>query len=543
MKYLYLFIFILSSTFLQAQANKYVVLFTDKANTPYSVNAPSEFLSEKAIQRRMRQNIAISESDFPVNPTYLAAIRAVGVQVLNPSKWLNAATFSTPDSLFSTAAIAALPFVDTVFKVVKTTSNKPSPKFNKGNSANKTNGNPYGDAYTQIAMLNGDKLHDLGFKGNGITIAVLDAGFFNLNNLAAFDSMRTKGHLKGTYDFVDNNSEVFDSGNHGTNVLSTMAANVPGTMIGTAPEADYWLLRSEDDRSEKIIEEYNWVSAAEFADSVGADIINSSLGYTEFDDTTQDHTYADLDGKTTICTKGANMASAKGILVVNSAGNEGDKPWKYIGAPADGADVLTIGAVDASRTKAAFSSFGPTSDGRIKPTVSAQGAGALVARVDGSYSPSNGTSFSSPIVAGMAACLWQTNPNSTNTELITHIIKSASMANNPDNSLGYGIPDFLKAYQIVSGLDTQRFKGDLMAYPNRLGNQNLRITYTAINTETITISVYNMLRQLLYQTRVLATAGVKNDYSIIDLPQLQQGMYFVNVQSAVGTSTVKIFKE
>jgi serine protease AprX len=304
----------------------------------------------------------------------------------------------------------------------------------------------YGLAFNQLQMLGGDVMHSKGFKGNGITIAVLDAGFYKVDELDVFSDLQNQ--ILSTYDFVDGNSNVYDDHTHGMMVLSTMGAK--GAMMGTAPDAQYLLLRSEDVFSENLIEEFMWVCAAEYADSAGADIINSSLGYTTFDDTLQDHTYADMDGKTTPISIGAGMASDKGIIVVNSAGNSGNSSWHYIGAPADNYDVLTVGAVDENEEFASFSSYGPNASGAEKPNVVAQGKNTVVANSDNTVITGNGTSFSSPITAGMVACLWGANPHKSAISIKDAIYKSADRYLNPDDQFGYGIPDYYSAYQYLN---------------------------------------------------------------------------------------------
>ncbi len=310
----------------------------------------------------------------------------------------------------------------------------------------------YGQAFNQINMLNGIPLHDLGYDGAGMTIAVLDAGFLNANVLSAFDSLWLNNQIIGYKDFVSPLApDIFGSHTHGTSVLSTMGANLPAEMVGTAPKADYWLLRSEDDATEYLIEELNWASAAEYADSVGVDVINSSLVYNTFDDPAQDHTYAYMDGNTTPITIAADLAASKGILVVNSAGNSGSSSWHYIGAPADGDSVFSIGAVNSSGVYASFSSTGPTYDGRIKPNVVAQGQGStIISAYSGNVISGNGTSFSSPITAGMVASLWQAHPDKKNTEIMEAIQQSATQALNPDSLLGFGIPDYFAAHTLLS---------------------------------------------------------------------------------------------
>jgi len=448
----------------QVAPDKYWVKFTDKSNTPYSINNPEDFLSQRAIDRRNSQGIAIIENDLPVDPAYIAAVENTGATLLNVSKWFNSVTIFTDDPAVLTA-INSLPFVmsvDAIGSSAKLSSSE-KPFFENetyetapqaGTSKNLTSGDSYnyGSAFNQINMLNGIALHNLGFDGEGVVIAVLDAGFLNVDVNDAFDSLWNNNQIRGYKDFVDpQNPNIFNSHYHGAMVLSTMGANLPGEMVGTAPKADYWLLRTEDGGTEYLIEELNWVSGAEFADSAGADIINSSLGYTEFDDASQDHTYQDMDGNTTPITIGADLAASKGILVVNSAGNSGNDAWMYIGAPADGDSVFSIGAVNSLGSYVSFSSKGPTYDGRVKPNVVAQGSSsAIISPYTGNVSTGSGTSFASPITAGMVACLWQAHPGRKNTEIMAAIEQSGSQANNPDDLMGYGIPDYFAAHSTLN---------------------------------------------------------------------------------------------
>jgi hypothetical protein len=470
-KFVSLFLILISFTATaQIAPYKYFVRFTDKNDSPYSIQNPSEYLSQRAIDRRVNQGIAIDESDLPVNPAYLQGVVQAGATLLNPSKWLNGVSIFT----FSTAVVDAineLPYVAGVTKSGSTypLGNETDSKFDKPffkheiydegivsnlKQSNQTSAFDYGMGFNQIQMLKGDVLHEMGYRGQGMVIAVLDAGFINANNLDVFDSLWQNNQILGTRDFVQGGEVLYNDHPHGSMVLSCMGGNFPGQLIGTAPKASYWLLRSEDGASEYIVEEYNWVSAAEFADSVGVDVINSSLGYSVFNDPAQDHTYADMDGNTTPITIGADMAAKKGILVVNSLGNEGGSSWYYLSAPSDGDSVMGIGAVDGNGNYAGFSSHGPSYDGRVKPDVVAQGSGVYVADpYGGGFTYSGGTSFSSPILAGMAACLWQANPSMTNMQIADAIRQSASQYLTPDDMLGYGIPDFVIANDILTVID------------------------------------------------------------------------------------------
>ena len=460
----------------QIAPEKYFIRFTDKNNSPYSVDRPEAFLTARAIARRQTFHIPIVENDIPVNQSYIDKVASFGVQILNHSRWMNGVTIYTTDSV-ALDSIEHLPFVkQTLF--FKSGSPRKSPYFknekvdvtpSKKEKMVSASEKKYGSALTQIKQINGIALHDKGYRGQGMVIAILDAGYSNVPQHPLFDSLRAEGRLLGTKDFVNPGGDVYTQHYHGRMVLSCMAADDPGVMIGTAPKASYWLLRTEDAPTENIIEEYNWVSGAEFADSVGADVINSSLGYIGFDDTTVSHTYADMDGRTCVSTIGAEIAAGKGILVVNSAGNEGgSKTFPWISAPADGDSVFTIGAVDGSGQRASFSSIGPTYDGRIKPTVMAMGQGTAVASSSG-VTFGNGTSFSSPVMAGMSACLWQAHPTATNMQIIAALKATASQSATPDSLMGWGIPDFAKAdslLQITTGLPPVSKQVLVNAYPN-----------------------------------------------------------------------------
>jgi subtilisin family serine protease len=483
MKYFITLVFsmIFITAFSQIAPDKYYVQFMDKANSPYTLDEPLAFLSQRALDRREKQQIALAENDLPVNPQYLEQVAAAGATLLFPTKWLNGVTVSTTSQQVLDA-IAALPFVQGVrslpeeplkqvikektFFAAEAVGDVYGPKTS---SLKQTGSFNYGNGFTQINQINGIPLHDAGFRGQDMVIAILDGGFTDVQTHVAFDSLWLNNQILGNKDFTNPGGNVFSESSHGTSVLSTIGANVPGQLIGTAPKASFWLLRSESVSSEHLIEEYNWVSAAEFADSVGVDIINSSLGYIDFDFPQWTHTYPDMDGTTCVATIGADIASDKGILVVNSAGNSGgDSFFPYIGSPADGFKVFSIGAVDGTGARASFSSIGPTYDGRIKPDVMAMGQGTALANGNNNFTYGNGTSFSSPVMAGMTACLWQSNPNFTNTSIREAIKMSASNATQPNSTFGYGIPDFYQANSFLTSIDTgeQRETNLMKVAPN-----------------------------------------------------------------------------
>ncbi len=426
---------------------QYWVHFLDKNNSPYSVERPEEFLSPRAVMRRQKQDIPITISDLPLNPQYLSELKELGVQILHTSKWFNAATIVCNSQTIT--KVSALPFIDSIQYVGKLFRNRLvlEEKTSSKKRVKKPFDNHYGFASSQIEMLNGHRLHKLGYLGDGVLIAILDAGFYNADKSLFFEELRKSGKLLYPKDYVNLEELPFQSSTHGTHVLSVMAANIPGLMVGTAPNATYLCIKTEDSRGEFRFEECNWIAGLEYADSMGVDIINSSLGYTFFEDATMNYAIEDLDGKTALCSQAAEMAFQKGMIVVNSAGNEGKADWKYVACPADAAHILAIGAIDLDEQKTDFSSFGPSSDGRIKPELVALGESVAVASAVKPHVLSGmGTSYSAPIVCGLVAVLWQAFPDKTNQEIIQAVKSTAFLASSPNNRVGYGKPDFWKAF-------------------------------------------------------------------------------------------------
>jgi subtilisin family serine protease len=543
-----------------AGPKKYWITFKDKSNSPYSINTPEQFLSEAALKRRQLQNIPIKENDLPVNQLYVDQIQNLGVQVISRSKWFNAITIQVEDSsILST--INNLPFVNGYSQVARLKAKTAADDFMadlrrvaeateaKQRKANSTqtksaaNSGIYGAANVQIEMIGGSKLHEMGFTGKGMTIAVLDAGFYNVDQINHFDSLRQSGRLLGTKDFVQGGTQVFEDNSHGMSVLSTMAANTPGEIVGTAPQANYWLLRTEEAATEFIIEEYNWVAGAEFADSVGAWIINSSLGYTRFDDTLTSHTYNQLDGNTTPITIGADLAASKGILVINSAGNSGGDAWRFIGAPADGDSVLTIGAVNSERAYASFSSRGPSVDGRIKPNVCAMGQQSVLVVSSGEVARSNGTSFSSPILAGMAACLWQAHPTSSAMEIFKAIEQSADQYENPDDMKGFGIPDFMEAHSILARTQLNQSASDSIVnvFPNPF-IEGLSLEFFSTTEQEITVTVHKLSGKRVYEEKIKVYPFVNNLIQLEKLKKVSSGTYTVSVNNGKNVFVKRIIK-
>lgn len=429
----------------QQDTLKYRISLKDKAATEYSLKKPEKYLSAKAIERRRKQNLPIDSTDLPVCRKYIDEIRKQGVKIVVTGKWDNFVTVSCNDTTLIDR-IAALPFVLSTEKVwISPGAGKPSMATERDSVLNQPTIHPdsiYGRAITQIQMSNGGKLHEAGFKGQGMTIAVIDAGFHNVDKITAMQNIR----ILGTKDFVNQQADIFAESSHGMSVLSCIGMNRPDIMTGTAPEASFWLLRSEDEYSEHLVEQDYWSAAVEFADSVGVDVINTSLGYYSFDDKSKNYKYRDLDGRHALMSRQASHIADKGMILVCSAGNSGAGSWKKITPPGDADNVLTVGAIDKRAVLATFSSVGNTADHRVKPDVVAVGVGSDVIRTDGNQGRANGTSFSSPIMCGMVTCLWQACPTLTAKEVIELVRRSGDRAGFPDNIYGYGVPDMWKAY-------------------------------------------------------------------------------------------------
>jgi serine protease AprX len=553
-----IFIFLFSTGVFAGRATgKHVVFLKDKNNNPYSLANPSEFLSQRALDRRSRYGIGLDMKDLPVTPSYVSQIGATGAVVVYSLKWFNAVVVET-DNPTILAAISALSFVDHIDQVLKK-----SPVSSLGEQGVKqiegippyTLSKPvsivttkatgvfdYGQATNQTQMISVDLLHNLGYSGLGMWIAILDAGFYHVDQIAAFDSLWDNNRILGTRDFNIPGNNVFgdDMHTHGTAVLSTMGANLPGQIVGTAPNASFWLIRTEVGEYEALIEEYNWAAGAEFADSVGVDVINSSLGYTTFDNPVYDHTYADMDGNTTPCTRAADLATSRGMIVCNSAGNSGGSAWQYIGAPADGDSVFSIGAVDWQGFYAGFSSTGPTADGRTKPDVSAQGAGTTVVAGDGSVVQGSGTSFSSPIMAGAMACLWQAVPLLSAEELRTGVRNTASQGSTPDSLLGFGIPNMMNALtflSINSTLPDNQKTFNLYPVPFS-GSPWLQSNLK--KSEMVKIDVLSITGQLVHS--ISLNMNGSSTIKLNSFNTLPSGLYFVRITSGSGQQMLRALK-
>lgn len=539
---LFLLALLLEPFYVKAQSY-YWVAFTNKDNSPWSLSFPEDYLSEKAIERREKHNIAIDSLDLPVNPSYIQQVLNLGATFVHASKWLNGVTVKVPNGDFLNE-VSQLSVVKEVQLTKRETQVKSAVnKFFVPDISDRTleiDTLVYGQSAHQVSQLNGQFLHNQNFKGQGITIAVLDAGFYRVNQYSAFDSLWFYGQIAGTKDFVAAGDDFFEGHYHGMSVLSTMGGNVTGELIGTAPKATYWLIRSEDHNTEFLIEEDNWVVAAEFADSVGADVINSSLGYYTFDDPAMNHTYADMDGNTTRVARAANIAASRGMLVFSSAGNEGreNNPWKYIISPSDGDSVMAVGAVNKDGVPAPFTSWGPASDGDIKPNVSAVGWNTIIQRSNGTFGTGNGTSYSSPVMAGAAACLWQANPFASAWQVKSALEQSAHLYANPDSLLGYGIPDLKLADKFLKTTVLEQWANgaNWLVYPNPAKNYIVLQKGSNASDEMVQIAFYTLDGKLLRKEQKPDTPKIM----IQNLHSLPPGLLILHIVSGDIAEAVKI---
>jgi len=533
--------FVFACLFSQAQVseNRYLVYFTDKDNTPFSIDQPADFLSQRAIERRSNQGIDITVQDLPVDPAYISEIQELGdLEIIYSLKWFNASLIETTDPQVLDA-IESMENVDRLEVSTWLEGQDELPELQRYTFQSKT-GEEYGPSLNQIDMINGLPLHEDGFTGEGLWVGVFDGGFLFTNTAAALSDLYNSERLLHKQNFVDGNEDVYIRSTHGTRVLSTMAGFIQDSLIGTGYGASYGLFITEDVTEERRIEESNWVRAAEYADSAGYDIINTSLGYTVFDVIEDTYTYADMDGETTLITRGSDIAASKGMLIVSSAGNSGNSDWYYISAPADGDSVLAVGAVNPEAASASFSSRGPSFDGRVKPNVCAQGGPAVFTDLGDGIATGNGTSFSSPIIAGMAASLWQAYPQAaTAWQIHQSIEQSANLYANPNDSLGYGIPDFEMARNLLDAIlstsDVER-ENSLVVFPNPVSlNQVLNIELPREYSGELNLRIFSISGKIQF-ARVINSSGISLYSLNLNSSALSAGIYILELQDARGVS-------
>ena len=528
----------------------YWVRCADRASTPYSFTTPSEYLSPRALARREQQGVAIASLDLPIDPAYVNALLSAGdFHLVNRHKWFNAVTINSTDTL-ALDTLDQLPFIlqvrmtnDGHTRALR--SIEKFPVVTKQEIGNYYH-NIYGASFRQIEMMNGHLLHEAGARGEGMLIGILDSGFEDADSLPAFIDLRARHGIVYTRDMAFADGDVYDDHWHGRSVLSCIAGHVPGQLLGTAPRADVALFRTEVVANEYLWEEDNWVSGAEVADSLGCDVLNTSLGYTQFDDSTQDHTYANLDGATTRISIAAGIASRKGMIPVQSAGNEGSGAWHYISAPADAIDIISVGATGTYRELAPFSGRGPSADGRVKPDVAAVGWGAAGLGSDGAeVAEISGTSFSSPITAGLVACLWQLHPQNTAHEVMAAIRASASQHERPDDDFGYGIPDFWRAHLLLGGEDLTGLRASsiLRIWPDPF-TDHFVVEWFSGYASRISLALHDSNGRVVWEAEDEVDPLVYQQLRVGDqrLAELPAGAYLLRATSASEEMVTSLFK-
>jgi serine protease AprX len=506
-----------------AQANRYMVFFKDKAGSSYSIGLPLEFLSQRAVDRRIRQAIPVTSRDLPVNQSYIQGIENAGADIFFATRWMNGLLIQCDASLI--APLESLPYVDHIefvapnTKLLKGSRKKSDLKTKSSKASVKTQ--------AQLQMIGLDEMHRAGYKGENIYIGIFDSGFLGVNATMPFQHIFDENRIdeSASKDFVYNSQDVFQYDDHGTEVFSVIAAFQENNFTGGSYEANYQLYVTEDVNTEYRVEEYNWLFAAERADSVGVDIINSSLGYYDFDDPSMNYPKSAMDGNTTVISRAAQFASDRGIVVVCSAGNEGGTTWQIITAPADVKDVLAIASVSSGGQRAGSSSIGPSADGRIKPDVAALGVNTSVIKPDGTTGSASGTSLSSPLVTSLVAGVWQRYPELSNKEILDAIRASASQADNPDNFLGYGIPNF-KA--IVNYLEQRPQENVFEVYPNPILTDTFTIKpFDPGQVTSCRMELVSSQGQVIYSTD--ANFSWLNRTYTASLSHVAAGMYYLRI--------------
>lgn len=530
--------FLYSADYIQAQGTTYNyffrVYFKDKGENSLINFQASDLLSQRAIARREKAGIIVPDyNDLPVTKDYINQVESLGFTLHCTSRWLNTGLFKTVSDT-DMSQLLTLPFVESV-KVVK----RPS---GKGVNADKLKLNMFQSGLPPydrpVTLLNGNALHDAGYIGKGIIIAVLDGGFYKSDLISSLNHLFARNGIKGTYDFVSGNTFVYGFHNHGTAVLSVLAGKSPGDIEGSAPGADYYLLRTEDTGSEYPVEEDFWTAGAEYADSAGADIISSSLGYFNFDDPSMNYKFSDMNGRSTFVTRAADIAASKGIIVITSAGNERTGYWQRIIAPSDGDSVICAGAVDGNDIISSFSSAGPSADRRVKPDNVAQGVSVPVQVLETTFSRANGTSFSCPLLSGICACVLQAVPETKNMDLVSALHESADRAANPDSLYGYGLPDMVKVIEKLENKYIKIPQDQAVIGPNPF-TENLKVTFRE-SPGSIDLGIYTISGTAI--VRRSYPEYISRTFDIGDLVNSSQGFYIIRLKTSEKTITFKVSK-
>lgn len=534
-----LVVIILTSLGVQAQdlaPGVFWIYFSDKEGNSYQIDQPAQFLSERSVNRRAMQGLAVDMRDLPVSSAYLNEIEAMGVEIKHVSRWLNGiAMVQMHDTTFQ--KILLLPFTDTVpwepardelYFPQKSGQARFNPPLESPPAFD------YGIAREQVEQVRTSGLHDLGYTGSGVWIGVLDAGFYNVDSLPSFIPLIDEGRILGTRNYVNESSIYRQSSSHGMSVLSIMAGEWDGNMMGTAPHASYLLCMTENSDQETRIEEIAWIEAAEYADSLGVDVINTSLGYSNFDGVIYDYTYADMDGLSTYISRAASLTASRGIILCSSAGNEGNDDWFYITAPADATDILCVGAVDSTNLLANFSSRGPSYDARIKPDITAMGRASGVQHRSGELARGNGTSFASPVMTGSVAALWQAFPELPAIDLMRKIKQSAHRSMNPDASYGFGTPNMLYAYHTITRIPVHFSSGEMEVWPNPAGEH---ITIKISESGEQQVRIYDLNGRVIFSRQMQLPGEMA-------LPEtLNSGIYIIEIRTTGNIYRSRLLKQ
>ncbi|MDA3883201.1 MAG: S8 family serine peptidase [Bacteroidales bacterium] len=547
------FFFVASFSFAQ-NGSRYRVSFADKENSVFSVDEPEMFLSARAIERREKFSIPVTEQDFPVNQWYIDSVVTYNAVFCNSSKWFNSivVAIDSANEKKTLEKIHKLPFVRECVRVAKLTKAHPQKlaladtipvsSFSLDDVVTMNPEDFYGISYDQIAIVNGANMHKDGYMGKGMLVAVLDAGFLHVDSAQVLQHLWRNNQIVDYKDFSGQNIPIFEEANHGAAVLSLIGGFLPGTLVGTAPQASFLLLRTEEGHTEYPVEEENWIAAIEYADSAGADVANTSLGYSTFDEDTMDYVYTDMNGKTARISQASQIAAAKGMLLVTSAGNSGLTEWQYITAPADADSIITVGAINQDSSLCYFSSQGPSPDKRIKPEVVTLGMRPAVMCPPGNVKKSSaGTSFSAPLMTGMVTCLWQEFPDLSAQKIREAVIFSAHKKHIPDGYFGYGIPDFEKARKY---LRLELFETVLQyarVYPNPF-TKELKVEVLYAEYDTLDIHIFSSVGRVVFSEKVPLT-GYVNEYSITELSHLNPGVYVVVISCGSVHYVQKITKQ
>lgn len=518
-----------------AQTELVFVFFKDKPNKAAFYSNPLSELSQKSLDRRTNLGITLSDQDAPIEPTYITNIQNLGFTVDDYSKWLNGVAVNATPAQIQT--LSQQSYVDHVESFVRNPNGgKRKDKIEKFKEFSQESANRnalatfnYGVGLAQIDQVNIRALHVAGFTGTGMTIAVIDTGFPSVNTGSAFKRLRDNGKIKGGYNFINKTDDIYNQSlnSHGTVCLGTIGGYLDNQFVGTAPDADFYLYASENAGIEIPEEQLYWIEAAEEADRKGVDVISTSLGYNEFDDSRYDYVYADMNGKTSFIARGAQLATEKGIFVTFAAGNDGNNPWHFVATPADNEKVFTIGSVTAQGNSSSFSSYGPNADGVVKPDGVTRGSETFTV-YNNQVTQASGTSLANPLAAGGVACLLQSvSKNISREDIKTRLRQNASLYPNYNDQKGYGILNFYKTYQTLSVTDVK--KTQVKIYPNPAKN------FINISTEKPiqSIEIYDVLGRLI-------KTETKNN---INVSQLAKGNYFLKIKTRDQELIEKFIKE